>query len=382
MKNFVAVESLRGWMAWWVVVGHAILVSGTLDYFTRYPVRLLPAGGLAVNVFMVISGFVITHMIFQKEEKYFKYLFRRAWRLLPLMSLMVLAALVVRPLYEFAYIANPWSVGAADKAQRFSQESAYWPEHLLAHITMLHGVLPDQVLQYASTTFLAPAWSISLEWQFYLVAPLLIAALTRRSFRGYIIAGAILAASAVTQSGKIGTWSTESFLPIVIPFFLVGMSVRLVFGWRAYKSQFPYQGLTVTFASLLLYAVGLKHDIPLFILQVLVVFSVCTLFFIIAAAEVELISVSSLLFRKISWAFALNPIIVALGRVSYSTYLCHIPVFSVIIGGAFFYGLIQSHESLIVWTAFAIGCTVPTSFACYHFIEKPAIALGRRMLRR
>jgi len=51
--------------------------------------------------------------------------------------------------------------------------------HLLAHLTLLHGALPHNILPASEYMFLAPAWSLSLEWQFYLIAPIWIWALCR-----------------------------------------------------------------------------------------------------------------------------------------------------------------------------------------------------------
>lgn len=64
MRKLDSIESLRGWMAWWVVLGHAVYLSGTDAYFSRMPFKLLTANGYAVNVFMVISGFVIANLGF------------------------------------------------------------------------------------------------------------------------------------------------------------------------------------------------------------------------------------------------------------------------------------------------------------------------------
>lgn len=107
LKKFVSVESLRGWMAWWVVLGHAIHLSGTGSFFSHYPFKLLLAGGVGVNVFMVISGFVIMHLLEQQRETYGQYLFRRGWRLLPMMMALVLLSIAITPLYEAAYLTNP-----------------------------------------------------------------------------------------------------------------------------------------------------------------------------------------------------------------------------------------------------------------------------------
>ena len=59
--------------------------------------------------------------------------------------------------------------------------AAIWPVglppafgwHLLAHILLLQGVLPQGLLPYAYVTLLGPAWSLSTEWQFYLLIGLI-----------------------------------------------------------------------------------------------------------------------------------------------------------------------------------------------------------------
>jgi peptidoglycan/LPS O-acetylase OafA/YrhL len=50
----------------------------------------------------------------------------------------------------------------------------------LAHLFMMHGAVPNDVLPHSEYAFNMPAWSISLEWQFYLVAPLFIFVLLKQ----------------------------------------------------------------------------------------------------------------------------------------------------------------------------------------------------------
>lgn len=50
-------------------------------------------------------------------------------------------------------------------------------QNILAHIPLIHGLIPPSALPDAAAAFLGRAWSISTEWQFYLIAPQAVAAL-------------------------------------------------------------------------------------------------------------------------------------------------------------------------------------------------------------
>jgi peptidoglycan/LPS O-acetylase OafA/YrhL len=81
-----ALEGLRGLMAWWVVLGH---LSVSFDW----SLPLVDNNTLAVDVFIVLSGFVIARLIDRKAEGYAPFITRRAFRLFPL-YLVVLAVSV------------------------------------------------------------------------------------------------------------------------------------------------------------------------------------------------------------------------------------------------------------------------------------------------
>lgn len=378
MRKLDSIESLRGWMAWWVVLGHAIYLSGCDIYFSHMPFKLLAANGYAVNVFMVISGFVITHLVAVRRESYPNYIAKRGWRLFPLMAAMIALSVLTRDLYYEAYVANPWVPEAAERKMRFLAEQHAWPRHLLLHVTMLHGMIPNQILPFAGTTFLAPAWSISLEWQFYLVAPLLVSAMIVPSLRSVCVIMLALALSFASLSGVMGTWQYESFLPLALVYFMVGITLRFVLGRARDGLPTPWQPILVTLLGMGVYGASKPLSATIFDLGLLS--CICVPFFLITAVEAEVIACRSKVLEKLAWLLALNPVVIAMGRVSYSTYLCHIPVLTIVVGGAMLVTGNTSHASIIGWTSVAVLLVVPVSFLCYRWIEAPALALGRRYL--
>ena len=83
MKKFAAIEGLRGWLAWTVVLCHFAPITNMEKGLGRH---LVWAGLYAVLVFIIISGFVITHLVTERSEPYRDYLLRRFMRIFPLFA--------------------------------------------------------------------------------------------------------------------------------------------------------------------------------------------------------------------------------------------------------------------------------------------------------
>jgi len=360
-------------MAWWVVAGHALdLAGGSKLYFDPGIARWVGRGALAVQVFMIVSGFVIAHLLISRKEAFGPYILRRWFRLVPLFVVTAGLAVITRDLYTVTFIDNPWARGAAMRTERLALEQEFWLPHLLAHATLLHGLIPQGVLKYSSSTFLAPAWSLSLEWQFYLLAPLLLWSLTKPKAAWFAVL--VVALSILALNGFLGHWQYQSFLLIALPFFFGGITSRLML-----EGKIPWlaAGLTVLATAVYVQGLGIKEVKPL-----LVVACIWSVFFFITARESGLFIAKSALLDKLSWLIALNPVSVALGRISYSTYLAHIPIFSIVIGLGLSFAGGTDRETVIAFTLAAVVLTVPASFALYRFVEQPGIRLGSHWVRR
>lgn len=278
--------------------------------------ELLPGGYVGVDVFFVISGFLITSLLLREVTEngrvsLGRFYVRRVRRLLPAATLVLLVtgavSLVVLPVTRLGDTA--WQLLA----------SALWVENLY---------LADQALDYlAAETPPSPVqhfWSLSVEEQFYLVWPLLFLlwALAARWWRaGNGVLTAVLGTVFVT-SLACSVWMTLSgdagayFWPVTRAWELaaggllaVGMShgslperLRLPLGWL---------GLAAIVASALLYDSGTPFPGYTALLPILGCVAV------IAAESPSGPAASVVLSTRPARFF---------GDISYSLYLWHWPV--------------------------------------------------------
>jgi peptidoglycan/LPS O-acetylase OafA/YrhL len=160
------IQALRGFAVLMVVLYHADIAP-------------IPQGFLGVDIFFVISGYLITGMVAKDFARgtfsFANFYFRRAKRLLP-------AAYVT---FLLTAIAAPFTLG--------SQELADFNKQLIGALTFTGNIaLFLQAGYFDSAAELKPllhVWSLSLEEQYYLVLPALIALTPRRY---WLAGGAVL----------------------------------------------------------------------------------------------------------------------------------------------------------------------------------------------
>ncbi|MCA1338152.1 acyltransferase family protein [Pseudooceanicola marinus] len=372
MLRFTSIESLRAWMAWWVVVGHALHLAGLTPETVSHPilhrlVKLLTGADTAVNVFIMVSGFVICHLLLSKRESYLPYITRRWFRVFPIFAFCVGFALLIQPLYMLTYTQFDWVYAADMRLEREALTQEHFIEHLLLHVTMLHGVLPDTIFPYSSSTLLAPAWSLSLEWQFYLLAPVIIGLLA--SSRWKIGAGLVLACLVLAYGlGKVDVldWRYPSFLPLAMPHFLIGIASRMLIEQTRFSRGVFWAMMAV---------------VSIFVADKLAVL-VWVLFYPIALSEAGKFRLEGPVLTPLIRLIALNDVVATLGKWSYSTYLVHIPLFALFVGGytVLTGGLTQTVSWGLILLAMVVA--IPVSWLLYEWVERPFIKLGSRVARR
>lgn len=234
MPRFAAIEGLRGWLAWGVVLSHIAQVLG-MGLHGGHEVWLDYAGEMGVMTFIAISGFVIAGLVVDRNEPWPRYITRRAFRIFPAYWVAYAAAFFALPLAIAALGHTPAAL-LADPAYNYDEVLHGWQkavadrpvEQIGLHAVLLQGVIPDSIWPYSSTAVLGPAWSLTLEWQFYLIAPVFVGLVARDSSRMAITL--VIAALAVAfHMSLFGHYDLPSFLPGAGYIFLIGIASRLNF---------------------------------------------------------------------------------------------------------------------------------------------------------
>jgi peptidoglycan/LPS O-acetylase OafA/YrhL len=359
--RFPAIDGLRAWLAWTVVAAHIVQATG-LDQLWPAMGLVRELGSKSVMVFIMISGFVIAGLLVEKQERWAPFIVRRAMRIYPVYLVGLAAATAVLFLMPGALARETW-LGASDYAPlvndilgSVSQRPA--AEGLL-DLTLMQGVVPDGVIRSEQFTVLAPAWSLSLEWQFYLVAPFLVTAL-RRPGPGVAATLACIAAFAAHRAGLLGHFNAPSFLPAAILHFLIGIGTRLAID--------RFAGLPASVAA----GVGALSLLggeaaPVFFWLAFIVFMM--------RGEAWRGGLADALGRAGRLAFESAPARF-LGERSYASYVMHWPLIQLSLVAALHVAPTGQLQTAGIVTAASAALTLAASWLLYERLERPAMRLG------
>lgn len=363
MRHIREFDGLRGLLALWVYVAHAI-ESGPFWMATRH----VHANG-AVDVFIILSGFVIFYLLGRGED-YRTFITRRWFRLFPVFAACFLIALV---LYA--------SLGLRDELAFGITGQSVTP-HLAIHATMLHGAVPEEMLPHSAQAILPPAWSVSVEWQFYLVAPLLFVAVTRRAWKALPVVVALIALRVLHDFGVLGavvpglpgtaTFGMKAFLPLKLEFFAVGGACCWL--WLRLSRQ-ETDHVPRWCPAILLLGIVVAGPFRPAIAVWLVIFAV-----VLWANFGETRAVAGARQATVffNWAPAQF-----LGRISYPLYLLHLPV---IVSVRELLHATTTGLSPIAFQSLLVLMSLPLSIAgaytLHRCLELPLIELGKRITRR
>jgi peptidoglycan/LPS O-acetylase OafA/YrhL len=361
MERFRGIEGMRGWLALIVLLAHLVTATGFTSVVPGLAF-LAPTSGQAVTVFIIISGFVIAHLRLSRGEPYPLYIARRALRLYPVYLVCLLLGLAVQWMTRDTAGAVPWlDPDTAAHIARGDRELANGdlPIHLAAHLTLLHGAISNNLLDETQFMFLGPSWSLSLEWQFYLIAPLAVVAFQRR-YWNLVALAAVALGHVVFIAGWLGHFYTPSVLPAAGAFFAIGILCRLHFDRLPRLRRFPILAVL----GLILLAILLPRT------AYLAGWAIVLAYLLTAPGSEPPRLLRLLLDTRLARA---------LGARSFVIYLLHQPVISAVTAwGAAGLQLGPVPLFLFVCVVSAPAIALGTE-AIHRWIELPGIAFGRRL---
>jgi peptidoglycan/LPS O-acetylase OafA/YrhL len=168
--RIIGLDGLRGFSILFVIIGH---LGGTRNYTLPAPITAalakVPLASMGVRIFFVISGFLITSLLLQEEQRtgtvsLSRFYFRRTLRIFPPFYLFIATVFLLE-------MAGLIALQAGD---------------------LLHSVTYTTNYHHPRSWYVGHTWSLSVEEQFYLLWPFLYRAITRH--RVLLLVAYILAA--------------------------------------------------------------------------------------------------------------------------------------------------------------------------------------------
>jgi peptidoglycan/LPS O-acetylase OafA/YrhL len=301
-EDLQSLTPLRGIAAIWVICFHYAVV-----YFA-FRLEQLSAifnkGYLAVDMFFILSGFVLSHVYWRSfasdqsfnAGSYWRFIGARIARLYPLHLFY---------LFQFLVAALAFGLYQYISAGKFSPipiRGARSLTALVANLAMVQGLKASEL----SWNF--PAWSISVEFLAYFLFPFTLSLITQGDRRKWLLVGVAVSALclfAYLSGGDFNQWNGPITLLRCLPEFIFGTLLYAGFRESLWPDWFKWDYALITIGGGVI--VFLHFGIP--DLLVVAGFPVLILSAVMNAGRVAPLLNSA----PLVW----------LGNISYSLYLAH-----------------------------------------------------------
>tara|TARA_B100001093_G_scaffold30378_1_gene26338 strand:- start:987 stop:2903 length:1917 start_codon:yes stop_codon:yes gene_type:complete len=296
----------------------AIAVLSVLIYHADFKIKIaektfnfLPGGYLGVDIFYVISGYLITFLIFDQTKKKlfnFKQFYeRRARRLLPMLFLVIFTSLVAG-----------WILMMPQQLKDLSGSAL----SSLIFLSNFWFLITDNY--FADTSSLKPllhTWSLSIEEQFYIFFPIIFYLLYKKKSKNIkLIFSILIIFSLLLASLSSKYYPNINFyiLPTRIWELLIGSFLAYyhisnkIFKKIKFQDYLTFIGMALILVPFFLFNDKTPHP------------SFLTIFTILGCAFIIINHNSENIIKKI----LSSKIFVGVGLISYSLYLWHFPIFA------------------------------------------------------
>jgi peptidoglycan/LPS O-acetylase OafA/YrhL len=347
-ERYVFVDALRGVAAVAVVICHLFyhrwLFKSIEAGLFKTIADAMHYGARGVQIFFVISGFVIAHSLRRTTPNgsgLGNFILRRQLRLdLPYWGVIALILLQATIERQFHFIRHPGAIPS--------------PGDLLLNMTYLH-------LIFRRVPVLDVGWTLCIEIQFYLFFIFALAVTTRRAMATGIskaTLGAIFVTGVVCLAFNPAPGMVQPWMIHYWPYFCAG--ILAYWSVQRWISLWVLPAFCVPFAIALLWS-----DLPS-----------CTVTGIITAGALYILGLRGKLTTL--WN---GRVVQYLGRISYSLYLVHVPVIFLICRIGYQKLADNQRSAALCFTVAGLAC-LPAAHLFHRWIEEPSVRLAARLKRK
>jgi peptidoglycan/LPS O-acetylase OafA/YrhL len=350
MKYYEKIDGLR------FVAISLVLV----EHFADTIGHKISAGYYAVDLFFVISGFLITNILLKSKgsflNSYKNFVGRRTLRIFPIYYLMLFIMLMIgyKPCCEYILFLASYTFNYA------------WVHYNIEMNALSHF------------------WSLAIEEQFYLFWPIFILAFRNKPKVLFITTGIIIAVSFFQM--------TTSFFTIVNPYNFVGLFPRIgslclgalggmLFHHKRLNEQI-FRSIIVEWTVFIVLIISMitSYDLKYFIL------ALCSFYLVLKSVHSDF----SIGFIN---RFLSNKKVVYIGTISYGIYIYHLPIgffittifvepwwYSIKFESLGFFSFVQNCLWIVLLPFYAL-LSIGVAALSSRFIEKPILSLKDKWFR-
>lgn len=365
--HILALDGLRGIAILLVVACHFVSNLHLSASGLAWPlVAVAHAGWTGVDLFFVLSGFLITGILVDARgsDSYFKAFYaRRALRILPAYYGFLFVVFVLIPLLH---------LGAGSNYLLARQHQGWYWLHL-TNVMMALGEAGRG--PYPSTLF----WSLAVEEQFYLIWPAIVALCSVRTLRKVCVAGIFLCIGLRILGGLTGVPGiTLSVLPITRGDTLfVGGFLAIEYRRGTLNRYLDFAKFAVPVAVLVLLGLMIHYDQLDYLDSGTAMFGSIAITVLTSSAVVLSLSSTASSFAQMLRSGFLR----FFGRYSYAIYIVH----TAVLAGMDYYRPFASLPLIggsalpaqIVWALAYVGLSTGIAMLSWHLVEKHFLRLKR-----
>lgn len=343
--------------------------------FNAFP-EYVKGGYVGIDIFFVISGFLISSIIFDsldhKKFSFIDFYVRRIKRIFPALIVVLVSCLII------------------GRFVLFTEEYKQLGKYIISGATFTSNfILRNEGGYFDAASELKPLlhlWPLAIEAQFYLIWPVLVFLVWKRGFNVFSLMVSIVLASLIFNITKVhGNDAAAAFYLPASRFWELMIGGLLAYIWLYKKALFEKNSKRIdSFVGFIIYRDARSFDVRSFLGILLIAMAIFLgrvssslivwhllasigAFFLISAGP------DAWLNRKI----IAHRVLVFIGLISYPLYLWHWPLLS--FAKIVSYGSLTNSYYIAGVKIAIIIFSIILSWLTYILIEKPIKTLGKRV---